>query len=53
MLQALQTDPMAAQLVLGPEPAEVSAGLLELGRERGGFGAVARTRGVDAEGSQR
>jgi len=52
VLKALQTDAMAAHLVLGPEPAEVSAGRLEFGCERGGFGALASARSVDPEGSQ-
>lgn len=33
------------------ESAEVCAGLPEFGRERGGFGAVGRTRGVNEAGS--
>jgi|SRR5271165_896435 len=43
---------MAAHVILSPDSAEVSAGRLELGGERDGFGATACARDVDAEDSQ-
>jgi hypothetical protein len=44
---------VAAHIIFSPESAEVSAGRLELGRERDGFGAASGARDVDAENRYR